>query len=137
MDLPVMPPVAPMAAKPVPTLPDGPWSFEPKWNGFRTIVFRDSDEVELGSRKEQPMTRYASDGRWLGSDDLVLQPHGPFLAPVSLSHLGQPVNVPRTPTSAELGVVPGEAHRRSSAPPSSTFRSVPKWSLCSGRHPSV
>jgi ATP-dependent DNA ligase len=58
MDLPVMPPVAPMLAKPVAQLPDGPWSFEPKWDGFRTIVFRDGPEVELGSRKERPMTRY-------------------------------------------------------------------------------
>jgi ATP-dependent DNA ligase len=58
MDLPVMPPVAPMLAKPVPDLPDGAWSFEPKWDGFRTIVFRDGDEVELGSRRERPMTRY-------------------------------------------------------------------------------
>jgi ATP-dependent DNA ligase len=58
MDLPVTPPVAPMLAKPVPGLPDGPYSFEPKWDGFRTIVFRDGDEVELGSRKERPMTRY-------------------------------------------------------------------------------
>ena len=58
MDLPVMPPVAPMLAKAVPTLPEGPWSFEPKWDGFRTVVFRDGDEVELGSRKERPLTRY-------------------------------------------------------------------------------
>jgi ATP-dependent DNA ligase len=58
MDLPVMPPVAPMLAKPVSDLPEGPWSFEPKWDGFRTIVFRDGDEVELGSRKERPLTRY-------------------------------------------------------------------------------
>jgi ATP-dependent DNA ligase len=58
MDLPVMAPVAPMLAKPVGDLPEGPWSFEPKWDGFRTIVFRDGDEVELGSRKERPMTRY-------------------------------------------------------------------------------
>jgi ATP-dependent DNA ligase len=58
MHLPVMPPVAPMLAKPVAELPDGPWSFEPKWDGFRTIVFRDGDEVELGSRKERPLTRY-------------------------------------------------------------------------------
>jgi ATP-dependent DNA ligase len=58
MDLPVMPPVAPMLAKPVGGLPEGPWSFEPKWDGFRTIVFRDGDEVELGSRRERPMTRY-------------------------------------------------------------------------------
>jgi ATP-dependent DNA ligase len=58
MDLPVMPPVAPMLAKPVPRLPQGAYSFEPKWDGFRTIVFRDGDEVELGSRNERPMTRY-------------------------------------------------------------------------------
>ena len=58
MDLPVMPPVAPMPAKPVGQLPDGPYSFEPKWDGFRTIVFRDGEEVELGSRNERPMTRY-------------------------------------------------------------------------------
>jgi hypothetical protein len=47
-----------MLAKPVGELPDGPWSFEPKWDGFRTIVFRDGDEVELGSRRERPLTRY-------------------------------------------------------------------------------
>jgi ATP-dependent DNA ligase len=58
MDLAVMPPVAPMLAKPVAQLPDGAYSFEPKWDGFRTIVFRDGDEVELGSRNERPMTRY-------------------------------------------------------------------------------
>src|SRR5215217_5500757 len=58
MDLPVMPPVAPMLAKPVAQLPEGPFSFEPKWDGFRTIVFRDGDQVELGSRNERPLTRY-------------------------------------------------------------------------------
>jgi ATP-dependent DNA ligase len=58
MDLPVMPPVAPMLSKPVAQLPDGPYSFEPKWDGFRTIVFRDGDQVELGSRNTRPMTRY-------------------------------------------------------------------------------
>jgi len=58
MDLPVMPPVAPMLAKPVAQLPTGPYSFEPKWDGFRAIVFRDGDEVQLGSRNERPLTRY-------------------------------------------------------------------------------
>ncbi|MFI5067287.1 MAG: ATP-dependent DNA ligase [Streptosporangiales bacterium] len=58
MDLPVNPPVAPMLARPVPRIPDGPYSFEPKWDGFRSIVFRDGDEVEIGSRNERPMTRY-------------------------------------------------------------------------------
>ncbi|HEX4660706.1 MAG TPA: ATP-dependent DNA ligase, partial [Streptosporangiaceae bacterium] len=58
MDLPVMPPVAPMLAKPVKELPAGAMSFEPKWDGFRSIVFRDGREVELGSRNERPLTRY-------------------------------------------------------------------------------
>ena len=57
MRLPVMPPVAPMLAKAVSTIPDLGHT-EPKWDGFRTIVFRDGDEVELGSRNERPMTRY-------------------------------------------------------------------------------
>jgi ATP-dependent DNA ligase len=57
MQLPVMPPVAPMLAKAVPTIPPGA-SYEPKWDGFRSICFRDGDEVELGSRNERPMTRY-------------------------------------------------------------------------------
>jgi ATP-dependent DNA ligase len=58
MHLPVNPPVAPMLARPVPQIPDGPFSFEPKWDGFRSIVFRDGAEVEIGSRNERPMTRY-------------------------------------------------------------------------------
>ena len=58
MLLPVMPPVAPMLAKSVPQIPEGSLSFEPKWDGFRSIVFRDGDEVEIGSRNERPMTRY-------------------------------------------------------------------------------
>jgi ATP-dependent DNA ligase len=57
MDLPVMPPVKPMLAKAVPDVPDLGHT-EPKWDGFRTIVFRDGDEVVLGSRNEKPMTRY-------------------------------------------------------------------------------
>src|SRR6266404_4372334 len=58
MDLPVNPPVAPMLAKPVDGIPDGDYVFEPKWDGFRSIVFRDGDEIEIGSRNERPMTRY-------------------------------------------------------------------------------
>jgi ATP-dependent DNA ligase len=59
MDLPVMPPVQPMLAKATGDLPtdDAHW-FEPKWDGFRCIVFRDGDEIELGSRNERPLTRY-------------------------------------------------------------------------------
>lgn len=58
MQLPVMPPVKPMLAKSVPTIPTGDLSYEPKWDGFRSIIFRDGDEVEIGSRNERPMTRY-------------------------------------------------------------------------------
>jgi ATP-dependent DNA ligase len=63
MDLPVMPPVQPMLAKSVKGIPDpakfeGGLSFEPKWDGFRAIVFRDGDEVEITSRNTKPLTRY-------------------------------------------------------------------------------
>jgi ATP-dependent DNA ligase len=52
-----MPPVAPMLARPARAIPPGEL-YEPKWDGFRSIVFRDGDEVEIGSRNERPMTRY-------------------------------------------------------------------------------
>ncbi|MBP3042597.1 ATP-dependent DNA ligase [Arthrobacter jiangjiafuii] len=58
MKLPVNPPVAPMLAKAVSALPEGDYSYEPKWDGFRSIIFRDGDELEIGSRNEKPMTRY-------------------------------------------------------------------------------
>jgi ATP-dependent DNA ligase len=47
-----------MLAKAVPELPDVDLLFEPKWDGFRCVVFRDGDEVVLGSRNERPLTRY-------------------------------------------------------------------------------
>ena len=63
MHLPVMPPVKPMLAKPISDIPApdsiaGGLVYEPKWDGFRAIVFRDGDEIELGSRNEKPLTRY-------------------------------------------------------------------------------
>ncbi|HUY23535.1 MAG TPA: ATP-dependent DNA ligase [Acidimicrobiales bacterium] len=59
MNLPVMPPVAPMLAKLARQLPTGEgMTYEPKWDGFRCVVFRDGDDVELGSRNERPLTRY-------------------------------------------------------------------------------
>ncbi|GAA4070470.1 ATP-dependent DNA ligase [Nonomuraea soli] len=61
LDLPVLPPVAPMLAKPVKAMPKQDsdlYFYEPKWDGFRCIVFRDGDEVFLGSRNERPFTRY-------------------------------------------------------------------------------
>ena len=57
-----MPPVQPMLAKAVKGIPDpakfGGLSFEPKWDGFRCLVFKDGDEVELASRNTKPLTRY-------------------------------------------------------------------------------
>src|SRR3954468_9923155 len=59
MDLPLLPPVKPMLAKAATKLPTGQGLFyEPQWDGFRCIVFRDGDEVDLGSRNERPLTRY-------------------------------------------------------------------------------
>jgi ATP-dependent DNA ligase len=53
-----MPPVGPMLAKSVKSIPEGDYLYEPKWDGFRCIAFRDGDDVELASRGERPLTRY-------------------------------------------------------------------------------
>src|SRR5438093_1157155 len=59
MRLPFSPPLAPMLSSAADALPGGEgWQFEPKWDGFRTLVFRDGDEVLLQSRDERPMNRY-------------------------------------------------------------------------------
>lgn len=59
MNLPFQPPLAPMEAKHVDDVPEGPgWQYEPKWDGFRAIVFRDRDDVYISSRKELPFVRY-------------------------------------------------------------------------------
>ena len=58
MDLPLSPPLLPMLAKSVRGVPEGAFLYEPKWDGFRCVVFRDGDEVELASRNERPLTRY-------------------------------------------------------------------------------
>ncbi|WP_198163739.1 ATP-dependent DNA ligase [Nocardia violaceofusca] len=59
MDLPVMPPVKPMLAKSAGALPrEDTFLYEPKWDGFRCIVFRDGTDIELGSRNDRPLTRY-------------------------------------------------------------------------------
>jgi len=57
-NLPVVPPISPMLAKAVKGFPTSEVSFEPKWDGFRSIVFRSGEDVEIGSRNEKPMTRY-------------------------------------------------------------------------------
>lgn len=59
MQLPVHPPVLPMLAKRVTELPqEGDWIFEPKWDGFRALIFRDREEVLIQSRDEKPLNRY-------------------------------------------------------------------------------
>jgi ATP-dependent DNA ligase len=59
LKLPVDPPVEPMLAKLTPEIPEGDgWLYEPKWDGFRTLVFRDGDEIYLQSRDLKPMGRY-------------------------------------------------------------------------------
>jgi ATP-dependent DNA ligase len=59
VDLLVNPPLLPMLAKRVGELPaDGDWIFEPKWDGFRALIFRDGDEILIQSRDEKPLNRY-------------------------------------------------------------------------------
>jgi ATP-dependent DNA ligase len=59
MTLPISPPVLPQLARSAKELPEGEeWCYEPKWDGFRTIVFRDGDDVRLQSRNGRPMNRY-------------------------------------------------------------------------------
>jgi ATP-dependent DNA ligase len=59
VQLPVNPPVLPMLAKRVSELPSGSeWIYEPKWDGFRALIFRDGDEIYIQSRDEKPLNRY-------------------------------------------------------------------------------
>jgi ATP-dependent DNA ligase len=59
VSLPLTPPLSPQLARPRASLPDGSgWAYEPKWDGFRTIVFVDGDETYLQSRNGKPMSRY-------------------------------------------------------------------------------
>ena len=63
MDLPLDLPIQPMLAKAAKTIPapdavDGGYAYEPKWDGFRGIILRDGDEIEIASRGAKPLTRY-------------------------------------------------------------------------------
>src|SRR5688500_8211412 len=59
MRLPLNPPILPMLAKRVGEIPSGAnWIFEPKWDGFRALVFRDRDEILIQSRDEKSLNRY-------------------------------------------------------------------------------
>ena len=77
MALPLNPPIKPQLARPAKDLPEGDeWRYEPKWDGFRTIVFRDGDDVHLQSRNGKPMNRYFPEiepqVRELAADRVVL-----------------------------------------------------------------
>jgi ATP-dependent DNA ligase len=59
MQLAVNPPILPMLSKRIDALPaEGEWIFEPKWDGFRALIFRDGDEILLQSRDEKSLNRY-------------------------------------------------------------------------------
>ncbi len=59
MAYPFEPPIEPMLAKPTPAIPDGAgWIYEPKWDGFRSVVFRDGDQLYIQSRDLKPLNRY-------------------------------------------------------------------------------
>jgi len=59
MNLPLAPPYPPMECLPVSTIPIGPnWQYEPKWDGFRCLAFRDGGEIYLQSKAGQPLARY-------------------------------------------------------------------------------
>src|SRR5687767_4423529 len=83
MSLPLSPPVPPQLARPRAKLPDGEgWAYEPKWDGFRAIVFVDGGEVQLQSRNGRPLTRYFPELRFpdarlvLDGEIVVLGPDG-------------------------------------------------------------
>jgi ATP-dependent DNA ligase len=90
MTLPLPETYAPMEAKAVAELPEGPgWQYEPKWDGFRALVFRDGDEIDIRSKKGQPISRYFPEVveavRALGARRFVLDgeivvPDGPSLS---------------------------------------------------------
>ncbi|HEV2817011.1 MAG TPA: ATP-dependent DNA ligase [Allosphingosinicella sp.] len=77
------PPLPPMEAKLVDSLPEeGGWQFEPKWDGFRCLVFRDGGEIELQSKAGRPLGRYFPEvvaqiaalpaGRFLVDGELII-----------------------------------------------------------------
>jgi ATP-dependent DNA ligase len=62
MKLPLSPPYPPMEARAVDSIPSGPeWQYEPKWDGFRCLAFREGNAVELQSKSGQPLARYFPD----------------------------------------------------------------------------
>jgi ATP-dependent DNA ligase len=85
MPFPIEPPIEPMLAKPTAAIPEGEgWIYEPKWDGFRALVFRDGGEVYVQSRDLKPLNRYfpelevpiraigASDARFVIDGEVVI-----------------------------------------------------------------
>jgi ATP-dependent DNA ligase len=76
MDLPVLPPLTPMLGRLARELPHDGFVYEPKWDGFRALAFRDGDEIEIRSRHDRPLARYfpelVSGLRSLAPDRFVL-----------------------------------------------------------------
>src|SRR5947209_1386894 len=97
--LPLSPPYPPMEAKRVDKVPAGDgWLFEPKWDGFRAIIFRDHDDVAIQSKAGQPLARYFPEIveaiRGLKSKEVVLD--GEIVVPIdgrlSFDHLLQRIH---------------------------------------------
>ena len=93
MSLPFDPPLEPMLAKPTPEIPTGDgWTYEPKWDGFRALAFRDGPSVFLQSRDRKPLNRYfpeldepllalgGSDARFVVDGEVVIARPGGGLA---------------------------------------------------------
>jgi ATP-dependent DNA ligase len=82
MALPLKPPILPQLARPRATLPDGAgWAYEPKWDGFRAIVFVDGDESHIQSRNGKDLSRYFPEvsfpsGRYVIDGELVAATFG-------------------------------------------------------------
>src|SRR2546425_10986854 len=90
MPLKIKQPLAPMEAQSVAEIPAGPeWQYEPKWDGFRCLVFRDGRNVELQSKSGRPLTRYfpelvaaivALDAKHFVLDGEIVVPEGTALS---------------------------------------------------------
>jgi ATP-dependent DNA ligase len=88
MAFPIQPPVLPMLAKRIDAIPStGDWSFEPKWDGFRAVIFRDHNELYIQSRDAKPLDRYFPELRApllaqlpiqcvLDGEIVIVRPHG-------------------------------------------------------------
>lgn len=88
MSLSIRPPLPPMLARLARELPEGRWTYEPKWDGFRVLAFRNSDDVDLRSRNDRRLARYFPEVvaglRTLEADPLVLDGEIVVLGPTGL-----------------------------------------------------